>query len=399
MKKLFEEWRKFKIVAEAGPGGPDLGWQDLVLEPESFDEIPPSIKRGGRVEGPSKAERVAAAAEKTATKARVAPELYSDVATDPGEDPGPKRQRRRSPLATAGELASGLDASDKIGLEKLRSAIADLPTTGARAVNPFTDKNIHKDIARGQFNFYEQGDILIKDDTGKYYLYKSGGAMATQNMYGPFLDVEMKDPHAIRNLIDARNELLWSGGAVGLSRVWPHMKKFFGKNIFGVEKGMKVSGGIDAAGNPVMVDVMDQAKKLDVPMNVFSTSKAGFVNAAGKVIGLFPFVATRARQAQNAQQIAVATQINNVLNDLSPVSLFADSGVLAMKEFKNMVSSFAASKAVLYKRAHNLADKVGDEFIPLERLKNEARALEYATYGPKGKQAGAGSLGVNVPNE
>ena len=223
--------------------------------------------------------------------------------------------------------------------------------------------------------------------------------MTRQIMGLPDPSAAYKNDEAIRNLIDARNELLWSGGAVGLSRVWPHMKKFFGKNIFGVEKGMKVSGGIDAAGNPVMVDVMDQAKKLDVPMNVFSTSKAGFVNAAGKVIGLFPFVATRARQAQNAQQIAVATQINNVLNDLSPVSLFADSGVLAMKEFKNMVSSFAASKAVLYKRAHNLADKVGDEFIPLERLKNEARALEYATYGPKGKQAGAGSLGVNVPNE
>ena len=223
--------------------------------------------------------------------------------------------------------------------------------------------------------------------------------MTRQIMGLPDPSAAYKNDEAIRNLIDARNELLWSGGAVGLSRVWPHMKKFFGKRIFGVEKGMKVSGGIDAAGNPVMVDVMDQAKKLNVPMNVFSTSKAGFVNAAGKVIGLFPFVATRARQAQNAQQIAVATQINNVLNDLSPVSLFADSGVLAMKEFRNMVSSFAASKAVLYKRAHNLADKVGDEFIPLERLKNEARALEYATYGPKGKQAGAGSLGINVPNE
>ena len=223
--------------------------------------------------------------------------------------------------------------------------------------------------------------------------------MTRQIMGLPDPSAAYQNDEAIRNLIDQRNELLWSGGAVGLSRVWPHMKKFFGKSLFGVEKGMKVSGGIDAAGNPVMVDVMDQAKKLNVPMNVFSTSKAGFVNAAGKVIGLFPFVATRARQAQNAQQIAVASQINNVLNDLSPVSLFADSGVLAMKEFKNMVSRFAASKAVLYKRANNLADKVGDEFIPLQRLKDEARALEYATYGPKGKQAGAGTLGVNVPHE
>ena len=223
--------------------------------------------------------------------------------------------------------------------------------------------------------------------------------MTRQIMGLPDPSAAYKNDEAIRNLIDQRNELLWSGGAVGLSRVWPLMKNYLGPNLFGVKKGMKVSGGVDAAGNPVMVDVLDQAKKLNIPMNVFSTSKSGFVNAAGKVIGLFPFVATKARQAQNAQQVAVGTQINNVLNDLSPVSLFADSGVLASKEFKNMVSRFSASKAVLYKRADALADKVADEFIPLQRLKDEARALEYATYGPNGKQAGAGNLRVNVPNE
>ena len=223
---------------------------------------------------------------------------------------------------------------------------------------------------------------------------------ATRQIMGlPDPSKAYKNNEAIRNIVDMRREMLWSGGAVGLSRIWPHVKKFMGSSVFGVKKGMTVSGGVDAAGNTIMVDVLDQAKKLDIPMNVFSTSKSGFVQGSGKVIGLFPFVATKARQAQNGQQVAVASKINTILNDLSPVSLFADSGELASKEFKNMIQRFSASKAVLYKRANNLADKVGDEFIPLERLKNEAKALEFSTYGIGGKKAGAGNLKVTVPDQ
>ena len=69
-------------------------------------------------------------------------------------------------------------------------------------------------------------------------------------------------------------------------------------------------------------------------MNVFSTSEASFVKGAGSVIGLFPFVATKARQAQNAQQLAIADNINRTLNNLSPIGLFSDSAVIENNDQK-----------------------------------------------------------------
>ena len=121
----------------------------------------------------------------------------------------------------------------------------------------------------------------------------------------------------------------------------------------------------------------------DIPMNVFSTSSSGFVKGAGSVIGLFPFVATKARQAQNAQQVALAKQVNNVLNDLSPIGLFKDANVVSSKSFKTMINKFTSTKTALYNRAFNISDKVNDAFIPTARIKEVAENLELMYYGGK----------------
>ena len=174
----------------------------------------------------------------------------------------------------------------------------------------------------------------------------------------------------LRELLDMRNELLFSGGALGLQRVFKYVKPFIGK-VAGV-----TSDAAKAAGK--------KGEELGIPMNVFSVSESGFVQGAGKVIGLFPFVATKARQAQNVQRVAVADTINRTMNNLSPIGLFSEAGMLANKEFRNMVSQFAGTKTVLYNRALGIADKVGDAFIPTKRLKEQAMALQEFYYGPQG---------------
>ena len=166
----------------------------------------------------------------------------------------------------------------------------------------------------------------------------------------------------LRNLMDMRDELLFSGGAMGLQAVWPNVKRFMGKKVFGIKEAQK--------------KMIDKAKNLNIPMNVFSVSPNGFVSGAGKVIGLFPFVATKARQAQNIQQVALAQNINKILNNLSPISLFADSSLRAVKGFSDTVSSFSASKTVLYKRAMTIGDKIGEAFIPTARIKEQAQILQ-----------------------
>ena len=192
----------------------------------------------------------------------------------------------------------------------------------------------------------------------------------------------VKNDQQLRELLVMRNELLFSGGALGLQRVFGYVKPFLG-NILGV----KSKAAKEAA---------KKGEELGIPMNVFSVSESGFVQGAGKVIGLFPFVATKARQAQNVQRVAIANRINSTMNDLSPIGLFSEAGLLANKEFRNMVSQFAGTKTVLYNRALNIGDKVGDAFLPTKRLKDQAMALQEFYYGPQGMAGAADEAALTV---
>tara|TARA_Y100001963_G_scaffold17580_1_gene21720 strand:+ start:5263 stop:8091 length:2829 start_codon:yes stop_codon:yes gene_type:complete len=202
----------------------------------------------------------------------------------------------------------------------------------------------------------------------------------------PDPDAAVENDQQLRELLDMRNELLFSGGAMGLQHIWPYIKPFLGKRVFGV-------GG-------------DEAKKLakmgedqNIPMNVYSVTKSGFVTGTGRVVGLFPFVATGAKQAQNIQRVAIAENINKTLNDLSPISLFSESGLLANKEFKKMVTKFAGTKTLLYQRAMAIGDKINEPFIPTKRLKDQAMAIQEFVYGPKGLAGAAdeGALLISDP--
>ncbi len=192
----------------------------------------------------------------------------------------------------------------------------------------------------------------------------------------------VKNDQQLRELLDMRNELLFSGGALGLQRVFGYVKPFLG-NILGVK-------------SKTAKEAAKKGEELGIPMNVFSVSESGMVQGAGKVIGLFPFVATKARQAQNVQRVAVAEQINMTMNNLSPIGLFSEAGMLANKEFRNMVSQFAGTKTVLYNRALGIGDKVGDAFLPTKRLKDQAMALQEFYYGPQGMAGAADEAALTV---
>ena len=167
----------------------------------------------------------------------------------------------------------------------------------------------------------------------------------------PDPDEAYKHNEKVRNIMDAREELLWTGGAMGLMHVFPLVKRLLGKTL-GVSEDMKIKVGeiADESGKmvPVHENLLKLSRQYNIPLNVFSTSPSGFVKGAGSVIGLFPFVATKARHAQNAQQIALAENINSILNDLSPIGLFSDSAIIANKSFKNMIYNFTSTKTLLY---------------------------------------------------
>ena len=176
----------------------------------------------------------------------------------------------------------------------------------------------------------------------------------------PNLTEAMEKDETLQNLYDMRNEMLWSGGAIGLSHMWPFVKRGFAP-LVGVTKGG--------------IDMMKKGVQYGVPMNVFSVTQSNIIKGAGKVIGLFPFVATKARQAQNAQQVAMAQSINRTLNNYSPISLLNDAGMLADKSFREGVEKFAYTKETLYRSALDIGDEIGDAFIPTAQIKEEAFTL------------------------
>ena len=176
------------------------------------------------------------------------------------------------------------------------------------------------------------------------------------------IDADQSDDGKVENIVNLRNELLFSGGAGGLAKLMPYVKPFIGRAFLGID---------------------DEARKLatlgrthNVPMSVFNVTNSGLVAGLPPVVGLFPIVATNARLAQNAQQAAVYTSILKSLDEFSPIVNFNDAGLLIDKGFRKMVSDYGFMKGVLYHNVSKQADKLnGEAFIPTDKIKILAAAL------------------------
>lgn len=203
------------------------------------------------------------------------------------------------------------------------------------------------------------GNVFARGASNKGYDLLNGFARLIHGIPNPE-EAAVKD-RELRNIYEMRNELLWSGGAVGLSNIFPFIKSTWGKKLLGItEKSTKK---------------MKIAERAGIPMNVFSVTESGMVTGSGKVIGLFPFTATKARQVQNAQQVAISNKINNTLNNLSPIGLMNEAGLLADKSFREGVSSLAATKSLMYESTMAIANKIDDQFIPTEKIREQAAKL------------------------
>ena len=157
------------------------------------------------------------------------------------------------------------------------------------------------------------GSDALYDSMNEIYRYLNG------------IDPDQSDDPAVENILNARNELLWSGGAGGLAKLFPYIKPFIGKTFLGVKDADKLA---------------TMGRLNGVPMSVFNVSESGLVQSLPGTIGLFPIVAGRARQIQNAQMSAAYKNVINVMDEISPVTLLADAGLLIDKGFRKTVSDF-----------------------------------------------------------
>ena len=173
------------------------------------------------------------------------------------------------------------------------------------------------------------------------------------------------DDGTVENILNIRNELLWSGGAVGLAKLFPYIKPFIGKNFLGID---------------------DDAKRLatlgrvhGIPMSAFNISSSGLVQGLPPVVGLFPIVATNARIAQNAQLAAAYAAMLKNIETFSPVQLFTDAGLMIDKGFRDMIGQYGVMKGVLYNNVAKYADALnGEAFIPTSKIKEMALAMRLA---------------------
>jgi len=176
------------------------------------------------------------------------------------------------------------------------------------------------------------------------------------------IPADQSDDAVVENILNIRNEALWSGGAIGLAKLFPYIKPFIGKNFLGITDESRRLATLGRTHN--------------VPMSVFNVSKSGLVQGLPPVVGLFPIVASNARLAQNAQLAAAYTSMIKNLETMSPIHLFADAGILIDKNFRKMISEYGLMKGVLYNNVGKYADALnGESFIPTSKLKEMAMAL------------------------
>ena len=179
------------------------------------------------------------------------------------------------------------------------------------------------------------------------------------------IPADQSDDAAVENILNIRNELLWSGGAVGLAKLFPYIKPFIGKNFLGIDDDAKRLATLGRTHN--------------IPMSAFNVSSSGLVQGLPPVVGLFPIVATNARIAQNAQLASAYTQMLKNIETFSPVQLFNDAGFMMDAGFRKMIGEYGVMKGVLYNNVAKYADSLnGEAFIPTAKLKEMALAMRQA---------------------
>ena len=179
------------------------------------------------------------------------------------------------------------------------------------------------------------------------------------------IPADQTDDAAVENILNIRNEILWSGGAGGLAKLFPYIKPFIGKNFLGIDKEAQRLATLGRTHN--------------IPMSTFNVSSSGLVQGLPPVVGLFPIVATNARIAQNAQLASAYTQMLKNIETFSPVQLFNDAGLLIDDGFRKMISEYGVMKGVLYNNVAKYADALnGEAFIPTQKLKEMATAMRLA---------------------
>jgi len=199
------------------------------------------------------------------------------------------------------------------------------------------------------------GSDALYDSMNEIYRYLNG------------IDPDQSDDPAVENILNARNELLWSGGAGGLAKLFPYIKPFIGKTFLGVKDADRLA---------------TMGRLNGVPMSVFNVSESGLVQSLPGTIGLFPIVAGRARQIQNAQMSAAYKNVINVMDEISPVTLLADAGLLIDKGFRKTVSDFSTMKGALFANANKYAKALDQEaFIPTKKIQELANGVRQAIEG------------------
>ena len=179
------------------------------------------------------------------------------------------------------------------------------------------------------------------------------------------IPADQTDDAAVENILNIRNEILWSGGAGGLAKLFPYIKPFIGKNFLGIDKEAQRLATLGRTHN--------------IPMSAFNVTNSGLVQGLPPVVGLFPIVATNARIAQNAQLASAYTQMLKNIETFSPVQLFNDAGLLIDDGFRKMISEYGVMKGVLYNNVAKYADALNEEaFIPTQKLKEMATAMRLA---------------------
>ena len=179
------------------------------------------------------------------------------------------------------------------------------------------------------------------------------------------IPADQTDDAAVENILNIRNEILWSGGAGGLAKLFPYIKPFIGKNFLGIDKEANRLATLGRTHN--------------IPMSAFNVTNSGLVSGLPPVVGLFPIVATNARIAQNAQLASSYAAMLRNIETFSPVQLFTDAGFTMDKGFRKMIGEYGVMKGVLYNNVAKYADALnGEAFIPTQKLKEMATAMRLA---------------------
>ena len=209
----------------------------------------------------------------------------------------------------------------------------------------------------------QTGAILAADVLGSQaggYAYELGNQLLR---YLNDLPQESQEEQMNKFLQDAYLNLAFSGGSMVLGPIVKNFKPAVGRMLFGLDNK-----------NPEYQKMIDVAETYGMPLGIIQATNSSFWKGYSEVLGVFPYVGTPFRRAQEGANEAIRQYFDTATKNFAPFQTMASLGGDLSKLAEAKYDDTMTISRALYQDFENYSEKLaGKKVIKVDTVKRIAK--------------------------